>query len=423
MSRSLTSTDVTPEGSSRERFTLLSTATFSQFGASVMQQGTVVLGVFFALTYHLTLPQMGLVIASLTIGLTLSGLGAGPAVDRWGSRRLLLVGAAILTACSTAIAFSSSLGVTVVLLFIIGLALGSVPLSGTKAIMMAWPRERRGLPTGIRQSGVPLGALVTSLILPTIAAHVGLKPIYAGFAALIACSSFLFCAVLPEQTVAPARQDTTITRVELKRLIIPCICGFLLAWGQYALLTYTIPMLQRNGLSIAIGGALLALAQVGGAAARFALGAISDRVYAGRREPVLLGCAIAGAVFGVMLAFLPHAAPLWALALLWLGLGGAYVGWNALALTWAGELVVDARAGSAIGLETSAVLTGASITTPVFGAVVERSGSFSAGWLLLAAIMTVAAILLWVQTRRPDPSPYALESSDTAALAAESSAN
>ncbi len=423
MSRSLTSTGVISQGASRGRITLLSTATFSQFGASVMQQGTVVLGVFFALTYHLTLPQMGLVIAALTIGLTLSGLGVGPAVDRWGPRRLLFVGAAILTACSAAIAFSSSLGMTVTLLFVIGLALGAVPLSGTKAIMMAWPRERRGLPTGIRQSGVPLGALVTSLTLPTIAAHIGLKPIYAGFAVLIACSSFLFCAVLPAQTAPPARQDTRITRAELKRIIIPGVCGFLLAWGQYSLLTYTIPMLQRNGLSIVVGGALLALAQVGGAIARFALGAISDRVYAGRREPVLLGCAIAGAIFGVTLAFLPRSTPLWALAFLWLGLGAAYVGWNALALTWAGELVVDSRAGAAIGLETSAVLTGASVTTPIFGAVVERSGSFSAGWLLLAAIMTVAAVLLWLQARKPDASPYAQESSDTVALAAESSAN
>lgn len=376
-----------------------------------MQQGTVVLGVFFALTYHLTLPQMGLVIAALTIGLTLSGLGAGPAVDRWGSRRLLFVGATILTICSAAIALSPSLSVTIALLFIIGLALGSVPLSGTKAIMMAWPRERRGLPTGIRQTGVPLGALVTSLALPTLATHIGLKPIYAGFAVLIACSSLLFCAILPAQTARPPSEDTMIRRGEVKRLIIPCLCGFLLAWGQYALLTYTIPMLQRNGLSIALGGGMLALAQIGGASARFGLGAISDRVFAGRREPVLLGCAVAGAIFGVVLAYLPRSMPLWALALLWLGLGGAYVGWNALALTWAGELVVDARAGSAIGLETSAVLTGASIVTPFFGAVVERSGSYSAGWLLLAAIMAAAAVLLWTQARKPDPSPYALDAS------------
>lgn len=387
------------------RLALLSAATLSQFGASVLQQGTVVLGVFFAAAYHLTLAQMGLMIATMTIGLMFSGLGIGPAVDFWGSRRVLFIGTIALTVCTAAVTISPNLVVTVALLFGVGLALGAVPLSGTKAIMTAWTRERRGLPTGIRQSGVPLGALVASLILPSLATQFGLKPIYAGFAVIVALCGFLFCAILPRQTARPERGQARLTAAEARRMVIPCICGFLLAWGQYALLTFTIPMLQRNGLSVAIGGELLALAQVGGAAARFALGGVSDRYFKGRREHVLLGSAVAGIAFALILAFLPRAIPFWALAILWTLFGGAFVGWNALALTWAGERITDARVGAALGLETSAILCGASVTTPVFGAVVERSGTFTAGWLTLGVIMAVASVLLWIEARKPELAP------------------
>ena len=51
------------------RGALLSLGTLAQFGASVMQQGTIVLGVFFALAYHLTFTQMGALLAALTCGL------------------------------------------------------------------------------------------------------------------------------------------------------------------------------------------------------------------------------------------------------------------------------------------------------------------------------------------------------------------
>src|SRR5579859_1482553 len=82
---------------------LLVAATISQFGGSVAQQGTVVLGVFFAATYGLSLPQMGAVVSSLTLGLVISGLVVGTLVDRYGPRRVLFVGTLLLVAASTII--------------------------------------------------------------------------------------------------------------------------------------------------------------------------------------------------------------------------------------------------------------------------------------------------------------------------------
>lgn len=386
------------------RAVLLSLATLSQFGASVMQQGTIVLGVFIAATYHLSLSQMGTLLATMTLGLMFSGLVNGPLVDQWGPRRLLFWGTIIVVAANVAIAVSPSLIVTIVLFFIAGLALGTVPLAGTKSVLVMWPRERRGMPMGIRQMGVPLGALATSLALPTLASHVGIRPIYAAFAGITALCGLLFCLALPAQTTRPSRHETRRAPGELKRLLVPAMVGFLLAWGQYTLATYSIPMLRGDGVSLFVAGGLLAIAQVGGAAARLILGHLSDRM-GGQRAQVMLGVTLFGVALAVILAVLPRTTPLALLAPLWLALGAAFVGWNALALTWAGERVTAAHAGSAMGMETSAVLCGATVSAPAFGAIVEHTGSYAVAWLALAVVLAVAAALLWTQSRHPEARP------------------
>lgn len=55
------------------------------------------------------------------------------------------------------------------------------------------------------------------------------------------------------------------------------------------------------------------------------------------------------------------------------------------------------------GPETSAVLFGATVSAPVFGAIVEWAGSYQAAWLTLAAVLALAFAILLTQTRRPEP--------------------
>ena len=424
-----------PEG---RRGVLLAAATLSQFGGSVTQQGTVVLGVFFAAAYHLSLAQMGAVVSSLTLGLVVSGLVVGSLVDRFGPRRVLGAGTMLLVGIATAIGATRELPMTVALLFALGLVLGAVPVSGTTAILAAWPRERRGLPMGVRQMAVPAGAMAAALALPALAARFGLHPLYFGFAALLAIGGLTFCFVLPARPariapgaallegleemegarprisgseVAPERQARSVgdnqtaaarhkpLRREVTRIVMPALTGFLMVWGQYALVTYTIPFLHdRHGIALAAAGLLLALSQAGAAAARVVLGHVSDRL-GGRRDLVLAAAAASGAALAGIVAVLPRDVGMLALAPLWLLLGATMVGWNALMLTWAGERVSLGNAGAAIGLTTSAILLGATISAPAFGMIVEVSGSYRVAWLALGAILAVVAALLWANMR------------------------
>lgn len=382
----------------------LTAATLAQFAGSSLQQGTFVLGVFFAAAYSLNLAQMGTAISSLTFGLIFSGLYMGSLVDIFGPRRVQLLGTLVLIVLSTGLALVQSLAATVILLFLVGVTLGSVPIAGTKAVMMAWPRERRGMPMGIRQMGVPLGALVAALVLPSVAGRVGVHQIYWGFTALIAVGGLGYAAMLPryERRERTARAGNARLRAEMGRVVIPCVVGFCLAWGQYAILAYTIPALQiSQGLSLALAGIVLAVAQVGGALGRIVFGAISDRLQA-RRDVVLAAAAACATVLVIGVSLLPRGANMLILAPLWLLMGLTMVGWNALALTWVGERVSPHNAGAAMGITTSAVLLGATVATPVFGLVVEASHGFRAAWLLLAGVLGVATLLLFVVSRHTE---------------------
>lgn len=379
---------------------LLTAATLSQFGGSVTQQGTVVLAVFFAVTYHLGLAQMGAMVSALTLGLVISGLVVGPLVDRYGPRRILYIGTLLLIAPTTVIGAVSLLQVTVVMLFVLGLLLAVIPVAGTTVILMASPPERRGLPMGVRQMAVPAGAMITALILPTLAARYGPHPLYFGFAVLLAVTGLAFCAVLPSHgaRIIHGLHDGALLRREAPRLVVPALCGFFMAWGQYVLATYTIPFLHdRQGLSLTVAGVLLAVSQIGAAGARILLGHLSDRL-SGRCDLVLMATAACGALLAGVLAVLPGGSALFVLAPLWLLLGATMVGWNALMLTWSGGRVSPNNAGAGIGLTTSAILLGATMSAPAFGLIVE-AGGYQSAWLALGSLLIVVAVVLWANMR------------------------
>ncbi|HEV2458750.1 MAG TPA: MFS transporter, partial [Ktedonobacterales bacterium] len=295
---------------------LLATATLSQFAASMAQQGTLVLGVFFAAIYHLTLGQMGGVVSSVTLGLVVSCLFVGSLVDRYGPRAVLSVGTALVVVAAATVGASHTLPLTVVLLFVLGMLLGAVPVAGTTAVLAAWPRERRGLPLGIRQMGVPAGAMVAALALPVLTVRYGPQPMYFGFAVLLAVGGVAFCAVLPRRTASLAVDSTdgVLLRHEASHIVMPAFTGFLMGWGQYAVATYTIPFLHdAHGISIATAGILLAVSQLGGGVARIVLGHVSDRI-GGRRDSVLTLTAACGVALACLLAVLPRDTALVALA-------------------------------------------------------------------------------------------------------------
>lgn len=378
-------------------------ATLSQSGLTFAQQGIVVVGVFFVVAYHLTLAQMGLVVSFASMGWMAAGIFTGILVDRLGPRVILLFGTLVMCGAALVISAVGNLAVICGLLFALGMGVSTASLAGSVTVLTAWSPAERGLPMGIRQMGVPVGSMTAAFILPTLTLQLGLPVIFRIFAVELLILGVCFWAILPPRAHATLSHPSATRgdlRRDLRRVALPCFVGFLLAWGQYVLLTFTIPMLHnQGGLSVALAGVVLALAQIGGAAARIGLGFLSDHL-GGRHDLVLIGSGVAGTLLAVTVGLLPARLPLVALLILWLALGMALVGWNGLLITWTGERVAVHHSGAGIGLTTSFVLLGAIVSAPIMGLLIQATGSYASAWLALGAILAVATATLWWNGQR-----------------------
>lgn len=374
----------------------LGLAFLSQTGMSFVQQGLVILGSFFAISFQLSLTQIGLITTALSLGLMTSMVFVGLTVDRMGPRVVLFWGTVCMTVLTLVFLKVQTFGSLLMVLFFMGGTLAIVPSAGTKAVFNAFAGRPRGMVMGIRQTGVPIGAAIAAYVLPHLVPNWGLHGVYLLFAIGLLVTGWLFAAVMqPWKKQTTTHKHIRMERKHWKKLLRPTSVAFFMVSGQYILLTYSISDLQQvHHVRIAVAGSILALSQIGGGLGRIILGQWSDRL-GGRRPPVLAWTAVMGAILAFVVGILPAATPLWCLFMIWTLFGFAAVGWNALALTWAGESVPPTHSGLAMSLTGSIVFLGSSIFSPVFGVVVDVTHRLAIGWWMLAAILLIAASIAW----------------------------
>lgn len=352
---------------------------------------------------HLTLAQMGAIVSATTLGLFVGLLISGTLVDRYGPRRLQAWGGVLSVALLLVVPRLNTYLALLFVLFLLGVFLSTVPSAGTRAIFAAFPAEVRGLMMGIRQSGVPIGSAVSAVLLPSAIAAFGFVTIWPGLAFLIGLSTLLFCLSAPGVVVRPRNGQRVLQR-ELYPALVPMLVGFLLVAGQYCTLSFTIPYLMAHeGWPFALAGLGLASTQIGGGIGRVGFGLLSDWL-GGRRALVVAVVAFLGTTMALATALLPiHVpVPLVLLLLFFLGLGA--VGWNSLAITWAGEEVPPTMSGQAMSWAGSAFFLGSTLYPPLFGHVVDAFHTYESAWLGLAVLLFFAALLALTVARRQEAS-------------------
>ncbi|TGR36212.1 MFS transporter, partial [bacterium M00.F.Ca.ET.199.01.1.1] len=115
--------------------------------------------------YHLGNDGLGFVLGMLGLGIAVSELPWGLLTDRWGDRRVLLLGLLSTAAALAGLAaFAAPFGsyvphvATLALgLLLVGLLGGSVNGSSGRAVMAWFQEGERGLAMSIRQTAVPAG--------------------------------------------------------------------------------------------------------------------------------------------------------------------------------------------------------------------------------------------------------------------------
>ena len=345
--------------------------------------------------------QVGLFLPAIYLGGVIMSLPAGWITDRLGAR-LTLVGGQCLTALMVGVAaWSPGLSAMLPLYCLAGLGWSVINPTTGKAIIDRFPPRERGLAMGVKQTGLTLGGIIASLTLPALALAHGWR---AALAVAAAASLVSAAAVLgglgrgPVERVAQGADRASMAEIGpfLARpaFVTLLVCGLVLSIAQSSVLAYlTLFARERLGLSMVAAGGLLAMAQVGGTLARLGWGVVSDRVFGGRRRPgVVINAVLGATAFLVFASEVGLPGPAAALVAMVAGIGG--FGWTGLYLALAAEVGGQRHAGLLTGVAVSFAWSGVLVGPPLFGLLLQATGSYRWPWLLLAATSVTVAVLL-----------------------------
>ncbi|WP_405982464.1 nitrate/nitrite transporter [Streptomyces sp. NBC_00158] len=327
----------------------------------------------------------------------LSPLG-GRMVDRIGPRRslvlLLLVSAAALALIGAAPGAGPLLG---------AVALGGVPQAlanpaTNKAVLAAVPAARRGAVTGLKQSGVQLGAFAAGLPLAALAGGLGWRgAVWTASGAALLTGVWALRALPADPPVA---QAPPLRASFVPRGTAAWLAGFslFLGAGIASVNTYLALYGVRGlGMGPTVAGALVAVLGVAGVLGRVGW---SKAARPGRAEwlPGLLACGAVGAAALLAGAFLAQ-------PLVWAGavaVGVFAVSGNAVSMVLVMQRSAAGRAGLDSALVAAGFFAGFAVGPPLFG-LLARSGRYGSGWLLVAVEFAAAGAVafLWaVRDRR-----------------------
>jgi len=355
----------------------------------------------------LTNAQIGLLMSAAAFGYMLTLVPAGWLVDRIGVRWMLLIGEIIggifVGSMFTVTTFTQGL----VLMALAGAGMGCLMPSTTKAILIWFPAKERATAMGFKQTALNVGGIITAATLPTVALALGWHYGFLGIGA-IAIAIGIISFVLyrePPQSIGPGTTPdpvvSSLPRPSVREIFrereiwLVMLAGFGMCFVEFSAMAHFV-LYSNEALLVPVvtAGFLLALLEGGGGFGRPVAGFISDRFWhSSRKKPYALMCWIAGATC-VAFACLGQNSPLGVVIPLCLILGLAGIGWAGLHLTLIGEIAGKELAGVVTGIAAAASVIGNVVGPPVFGHLVDITGSYQMSWLLLVLVAVMAAIAL-----------------------------
>lgn len=367
----------------RYRWVILAVGTVAQGAFSAVFFGTSVLAPALSDRYDLSLTQVGVLLATVSIGATVSVLPWGVLADRTGERAVIATGLTAAGGALIAAGWAESFELLVVLLVLAGLFGASVNAASGRAIMHWFGPEQRGLALGVRQTSVTAGGAAAALVIPVIESAGGTAWALAALGIGCLGAATLSAGLLREgPRPVPDVASHALEPLRDGRLWKLAGGSALLGAPQICLVGFLVVFLhERRDWSPGSAALLFALLGILGSVARILAGRWSDVI---RSRVVPLRVIAVGLGIAVVASAAAVGAPIGLLVATLVVTGTLSMSWNGLAFTAAAELAGHARSGVALGLQqTILFVTGALLPIP-FAAIVAGT-SWQAAFALLAA--------------------------------------
>jgi predicted MFS family arabinose efflux permease len=381
----------------RARWVIVGLILIAQAVANVGPLGIPAIASLIRADLDLTLAQAGSFLSAYYIGPIVASLPAGTLTDRWGIKRMLLLGQAIIVIGLLAVSASFTYAAFITLMAVAGLGYGILNPASTKAVIAWAPPARRATLVGFKQVGLPFGGVMGAALLPPLALLLGWRWAVIVSALIIVTAAVATLAIYrdppqpPAVTVETGGRSPMSSVLRNRNLWLLASCTLVFAAMQTVWMSYLVLYLQGVvGLSLIAASGYLALAQFGGMAGRISFGMLSDRAFGGNRRLPLAIAGLGSALCSLAIAATgPGTSGIW-LTVLALVFGFVGIGWNGVQLTLLAELAGPRAAGTAVGLGLAISSVGVTIGPPTFGYFVTASGSYTGPWLALASVMVAA---------------------------------
>ena len=386
---------------------VLLASTLVQTAVSFGNQAISPLAPFLVDDLYLARTDVGLLLTATYIGATLVLVVAGSLSDRFGVRSLFLLGMTLAGVPLALAAFAPSYVWLLVPLALFGIGNGFALPPTTRAIVEWFPTRNRGLAMGIKQTGVALAGMICGLTVPLLGQAFGWRGAIGILGVVTVVSGVLAWLAYrdrPDHATAATRTKRPGFGTVLgnRNLLLLGGVTLLLAGVQLSLVGFLVLFLkERVGMSVADAGRMLALAQGGGVVGRIGWGIVSDTFLGGRRKPIMMLIGLLAMASSLVLALTGPGTPLAVIMATLAVAGVSSVGWNGINMTFVAELAGRQASATAAGMNLTASYLGIMILPPLFGLLVDLTGSYTSAFQVGAAA-SLASLVLLALIRPPD---------------------
>jgi predicted MFS family arabinose efflux permease len=337
-----------------------------------------------------------------------TSIPAGIALDRFSVRRAVVFGTLALVVAGVWGWYAATAGAYLWLLasrVLGGIAYVIFWNAGANGIGSAVPPQYRASAVGVFTASAPVGFALGQFGSPLIESVAGWPAILPSYAAISVVGVAVF--LLATRRHVPGVDASAPDRTALRELFTDravwtvCVLCFL-AYALYLFVNTWLPsyLVEGFGISLAASGLLTALFPTIGAVARSASGAVSERVFGGKRRPVAVA-SFAVATPAVVAFALVSRLEVVVAALVVVGFAIQLV--TGLLFSYIAEIVPPAVRTTAVSLLTSIGLFGAFAAPIAAGNVIDRAGYRPA--FLVAGGVTLLGVLLALRAPEPARNP------------------
>ena len=348
--------------------------------------------------------EISFAITVLTVGIILGILVSGPLLDRFGSRKVLLVSVSLsILVVAPAPFYVSSLPTFYLMIFLGSFIGGPTNNIAYARVVASWFDRRRGLFIGINASGMGAGFALVPLLTDQV---IGDGSWHGGYYLL---ALIMLLVVLPsiyflivdnpqelglqvdgevDEAVSEAAAENIVPSLRFREAMhtrpFLLLLGLapVLAFALYGSFSQLVPMMGDRGLDATTAALVASTVGISMAVARMGVGFLLDYFFAPRLAMVLFSLSL----LGVLLLLVGNHVVLYFLGAMLVGLG---IGAEGDLVAYLTSRYFGMRHFATIfGVLFSAFMMGTGVGPAVFGATFDRYGNYNN--ILILAMMLLA---------------------------------